>query len=90
MYPAMTASSRSYVALPVAGLHQADVPHTTHTVTISSAREGCTAHSDAMADAHVVAACLAADVAVVVTTDPDDINRLAAVVPGVRILTRAP
>jgi predicted nucleic acid-binding protein len=46
--------------------------------------------SDAIADAHVVAACVPADVAIVVTTDPIDIRELAAVVPGVRIATRAP
>jgi predicted nucleic acid-binding protein len=46
--------------------------------------------SAAIADAHVVAACIPAEVAIVVTTDPGDIKDLAAGVPGVRIVTRAP
>jgi predicted nucleic acid-binding protein len=43
-----------------------------------------------LADAHVVALCADADVAVVITTDHDDINHLAASVPAVRIITRSP
>ncbi|HJY46528.1 MAG TPA: type II toxin-antitoxin system VapC family toxin [Propionibacteriaceae bacterium] len=43
-----------------------------------------------IADAHVIAACFPADVAVVMTTDPSDINELAAVVPGVKIMIRTP
>jgi hypothetical protein len=46
--------------------------------------------SASIADAHVIAACLPAEVAVVITTDPDDINELASVVPGVRIMSRTP
>lgn len=46
--------------------------------------------SDAPADAHVVAVCAAADVAVVITSDPDDIGELATGVPGTRIVTRSP
>lgn len=46
--------------------------------------------SESMADAHVVAACLGADVAVVATTDPDDIVELSAAVPGVKIMPRTP
>jgi hypothetical protein len=38
-----------------------------------------------MADAHVVAACAPAAVALVVTSDPDDIVMLAAHLPGVRV-----
>lgn len=48
------------------------------------------AGSEMIADAHVVAVGAGADNAVVVTADPDDITRLAAAVPGVRIVTRAP
>jgi predicted nucleic acid-binding protein len=48
------------------------------------------AGSEMIADAHVVAVCTGSDSAVVVTADPDDITRLAVVVPGVRIVTRAP
>jgi predicted nucleic acid-binding protein len=46
--------------------------------------------SDSIADAHVIAACVPAEVAVVVTTDPDDIAELSAVVPGVKIMPRRP
>jgi predicted nucleic acid-binding protein len=43
-----------------------------------------------LADAHVVALCRDVDRAVVVTADPDDVARLAACLPGVRIVTRRP
>ena len=46
--------------------------------------------SEHLADAHVVAACADADVAVVVTSDPDDVRRLADGLPGTRVLTRRP
>jgi predicted nucleic acid-binding protein len=46
--------------------------------------------SNSIADAHVIAACVPAEVAVVVTTDPDDIAELSAVVPGVKIMPRRP
>jgi predicted nucleic acid-binding protein len=46
--------------------------------------------SESIADAHVIAACVAADVAVVITTDPDDIIDLSAAVPGVKIMPRKP
>jgi predicted nucleic acid-binding protein len=41
-------------------------------------------------DAHVVAVCVPAGGGVVVTSDPDDIERLAQAVPTVRITTRRP
>jgi predicted nucleic acid-binding protein len=41
-----------------------------------------------LADAHVVAACALRGGGLVVTADPDDINRLAAAVPSARIVTR--
>ena len=41
-----------------------------------------------MVDAHVVAVCALHDGGVVVTSDPDDIERLAHSVPAVRIVTR--
>jgi hypothetical protein len=43
-----------------------------------------------LADAHVVALCADADTAVVITTDPDDINHLASSLRGVRVITRSP
>lgn len=43
-----------------------------------------------LVDAHVVAVCLPTNGGVVITSDPDDIHRLAAVVPTVRIVTRRP
>lgn len=46
--------------------------------------------SEMLGDAHVVAVCSGADTAVVVTSDPDDINMLATAVRGVRIVTRTP
>lgn len=46
--------------------------------------------SDAIADAHVVAVCATADVALVVTSDPNDINELAVAIPGTRVVTRRP
>lgn len=41
-------------------------------------------------DAHVVAVCVLAGGGVVVTADPEDIERLADAVPAVRIVTRRP
>jgi predicted nucleic acid-binding protein len=41
-----------------------------------------------LADAHVVALCADADRAVVITSDPDDINHLAVNLPAVRVVTR--
>lgn len=41
--------------------------------------------SEDLADAHVVATCAAAAVALVVTTDPDDITDIGGHLPGVRI-----
>jgi predicted nucleic acid-binding protein len=46
--------------------------------------------SEALADAHVVALCADFDVAIVVTSDPDDVLALAEYLPGVRVLTRPP
>jgi predicted nucleic acid-binding protein len=46
--------------------------------------------SAAIADAHVIAACIPAEVAVVITTDPDDIAELSSAVPGVKIMPRRP
>jgi predicted nucleic acid-binding protein len=46
--------------------------------------------SDAMADAHVVAACAGAEAAIVITSDPHDIAALATAIPGTRVTTRHP
>jgi predicted nucleic acid-binding protein len=46
--------------------------------------------SDSIADAHVIAACIPAEVAIVITTDPGDIAELSAAVPGVKIMPRRP
>jgi len=51
---------------------------------------GASRGSDAMADAHVVAVCAAADTALVVTSDATDIKELATALPGTRIVTRRP
>lgn len=46
--------------------------------------------SEHLGDAHVVAVCAGADVAVVVTSDPGDIAALAVAVPGTRVTARTP
>jgi hypothetical protein len=46
--------------------------------------------SDAIADAHVVAVCASADVAIVITSDPDNIAQLSTAIPGTRVMTRHP
>lgn len=46
--------------------------------------------SEYLGDAHVVAVCAGADVAVVITSDPDDIAALAVAVPGTRVTVRTP
>lgn len=43
-----------------------------------------------LVDAHVVAVCAMYQGGLVVTADPDDINRLAQGVPAVRVVTRSP
>lgn len=51
---------------------------------------GAGAGSADIVDAHVVAACVPYGGGMIVTSDPDDISRLADVVPHVRIVTRRP
>jgi predicted nucleic acid-binding protein len=46
--------------------------------------------TESIADAHKIATCLPADIAVVITTDPDDIRELGGVVPSVKIMPRSP
>jgi len=46
--------------------------------------------SDAMADVHVVAVCASADVAIVITSDPDSIAPLAAAIPGPQVMPHYP
>jgi predicted nucleic acid-binding protein len=48
------------------------------------------ADSRDLVDAHVVGVCAGFDTAVVATSDPADILRLAEAVPGTRIITRSP
>ncbi|MGH7882722.1 MAG: type II toxin-antitoxin system VapC family toxin [Candidatus Dormibacteraceae bacterium] len=43
-----------------------------------------------ISDAHVVAICALAEVALILTSDPKDIIALATALPGIRILTRHP
>ncbi len=50
----------------------------------------CPNGSEKIADAHVVAVCAAADAALVITGDPDDINDLAPAVRECRNVTRDP
>jgi len=46
--------------------------------------------SESIADAHVIAVCASVDAAIVITSDPDDIAKLASALPGTRIVARAP
>ena len=48
------------------------------------------AGTEDIVDAHVVSVCIDFGGGVVVTSDPDDIHRLAAAVPSIRIVTRPP
>lgn len=57
---------------------------------VGSVLHGARRASDAIADAHVVSVCAACDVALVLTSDPHDINDLAVALPGTRIVTRHP
>lgn len=50
---------------------------------------GAGASSALLADAHVVAVCARRGGGLVVTSDPDDIRRLADAVPSARIVTRS-
>lgn len=50
---------------------------------------GAAAGSVDLADAHVVAVCARRGGGLVLTSDPDDIARLAAAVPSARIVTRS-
>ncbi len=43
-----------------------------------------------MGDAHVVAVCGGIDTAVVLTSDPNDIQELGEAIPGTRIISRRP
>jgi predicted nucleic acid-binding protein len=49
---------------------------------------GAGAGSGDLADAHVVALCARRGGGLVITSDPEDIARLAAAVPAARIITR--
>jgi|SRR2546421_7361871 predicted nucleic acid-binding protein len=49
---------------------------------------GAGAASADLADAHVVAVCARRGGGLVITSDPDDIARLAAAVPAARVVTR--
>lgn len=57
---------------------------------VGTVLEANDAGSKDIVDAHVVAVCIQAGGGLVITSDPDDIQRLAAPFPLVRILTRNP
>ncbi|HEX7277065.1 MAG TPA: type II toxin-antitoxin system VapC family toxin [Acidimicrobiales bacterium] len=57
---------------------------------VGAVLHGARARSADMVDAHVVAVCALHGGGLVVTSDADDINRLAQAVPAVRIVTRPP
>lgn len=48
------------------------------------------ASTEDIVDAHVVSVCIPFGGGLVVTSDPDDIHRLAAAVPSIRVVTRPP
>jgi predicted nucleic acid-binding protein len=51
---------------------------------------GAGANTADIVDAHVVAVCVSAGGGIVLTADPDDIERLAQAAPAVRVVTRRP
>ncbi len=51
---------------------------------------GSEADTGDLVDAHLVAACADAGGGLVISSDPDDIQRLSQAVPGVRIVVRPP
>ena len=55
---------------------------------VASVLHGTGSGSEDVADAHVVALCAPVDDALVLTSDPDDVLRLAEALPGVRVLVR--
>jgi predicted nucleic acid-binding protein len=57
---------------------------------VGTVLEASGAGSKDIVDAHVVAVCIRAGGGLVITCDPDDIHRLAAPFPAVRVLTRTP
>lgn len=56
---------------------------------VGAVLHGAAAGSADLVDAHVVAVCARHGGGLVVTSDPDDIARLAAAVPSVRIVARS-
>lgn len=57
---------------------------------VGAVLHGAGADSRNLADAHVVAVCVRHGGGLVITSDPDDIHRLAAAVPSARVVTRPP
>jgi predicted nucleic acid-binding protein len=55
---------------------------------IGAVLHGAGARSADLADAHVVAVCARRGGGLVITSDPEDIARLAAAVPAARVVTR--
>jgi predicted nucleic acid-binding protein len=55
---------------------------------VGAVLHGAGAGSADLADAHVVAVCARHGGGLVITSDPDDIARLAAAVPAARVVTR--
>ncbi|MGH3700317.1 MAG: hypothetical protein ACRDQY_12740 [Pseudonocardiaceae bacterium] len=55
---------------------------------VGAVLSGAGAGSVDLADAHVVAVCARRGGGLVITSDPDDIARLAAAVPAARVITR--
>lgn len=81
-----TALSRSYGGEQIRVL----VTDTTLAKRVGEILYATNRSSESIADAHVIATCIPADIAVVVTTDPDEIIELSAAVPGVKIMPRRP
>lgn len=56
--------------------------------TVGAILFGAHASTPDLVDAHLVALCLPSGGGLVVTSDPDDVHRLAARFPGLRVITR--
>ena len=83
------------VEYAIAGRHKGQRIRVIPTDERMAKRVGAILHSthsgsERLADAHVVAVCADSDVAVVVTSDPDDITELSTAVPCTRVTVRRP
>ena len=57
--------------------------------TVGVVLEAAGSGTEDLVDAHLIALCMPAGGGVVVTSDPDDVRRLAAPFPGLRVVSRS-